>query len=264
MGWLWYLGTLIPVIGLVQAGNQAMADRFAYIPLIGIYTAGVWLLFDVAETRRLHGTALTIVAVVVVVLACSSRIQTGYWRDSMALFTRATAVTEKNFLAWNNLGVAYAERGKLAEAISCYRKSIEIRPDFPHSWYNLGAAELALGDALRAIPPFQEAARLRPANPKAWNSLGVAFARAGQWEPAVECYREAIRLQRDFPGAWYNLGLAYLRMELPFQAVDCFRETLRLQPGHSGAEKKLDEIQGMGGRAFPLTGPVSGEAGRGR
>jgi protein O-mannosyl-transferase len=281
MGWLWYLGTLVPVIGLVQVGNQGMADRYTYVPLVGIFIAVAWAIPSLFLRGRFRQLLLGVLGGMVVVgLSAVSWHQTSYWRDSVTLFSRSLAVTENNWVTWNNLGAAYDKLGQPQQAIPCYREAIRIKPDFTMGWNNLGLAYGKLGQLRQAITCYQEAIRIKPDYADAWNNLGVAYGKLGQPGQAILYFKEALRAKPDYteawnnlgtayyelgqPGqammyyrkalqtkpdsadAWYNLGLAHVQFGQFQQAISCFREALRIKPDFREARQSLDRAENLG------------------
>ena len=209
-GWCWYLGTLVPVIGLVQVAAQAMADRYTYLPLVGISIAAVWWAADLSRGRRAAAVACGAAAVVAVVgLGGGTRGAIVFWRDNETLFSRALSL-RPNALAYTNLGVALAKRGDVAAAIANYRSALALEPDDPDSWYNLGRAyarQKAWTEAERAL---QLSLRIRPAGAVAWSELGIAQHNLQQDAKAEASFRTAIRLEPDLASAYSNLAFLYL------------------------------------------------------
>jgi tetratricopeptide (TPR) repeat protein len=235
VGWLWYVGTLIPVIGLVQVGAQAYADRYTYVPLIGVFIAIAWGIPLVLSGQRFRHLALgAFTGVLLVTLSMASWAQTSYWRDSVTLLSRTLAVTDRrNWFALNNLGVAYNRLGRYPQAIGYFREALQIQPENDKAWNNLGRSYNGLGQYLQAIGYIRESLRIQPDNDKAWNNLGVSYGKLGQYPQAIDCFREALRIQPDNAEAWNNLGLSYNGLGQYPQAVDCFREALRIQPDNA-------------------------------
>ncbi len=207
-GWLWFIVTVAPVSGIVQAGAQGMADRYTYLPLIGVGFALVWGTREIL--RRLRPPALltaTAAAAILIVLGASSRTQTGYWRDGATLFDRAGAVTEGNWFAAYNAGVALARQGRTGEAIERYRASLAIRPFFPDTWLMLGNAQARQGD-LAAAEESLRRALAGPHAAEARANLGVVLLRGGRTAEAAEEFRAALRLKPDLPAAREGLAKA--------------------------------------------------------
>jgi len=240
MGWFWYLGTLVPVIGLVQVGNQAMADRYTYVPLIGLFIAIAWGIPNLFPRGRIRRLILGVLGgSVVVALSVVAWNQTGYWRDSVTLFSRAVTVTENNWLAWNNLGAAYDKLGQPRQAILYYREALRIKPNFVMAWNNLGLAYHALGQDQQALVCYQEALKFKPDYVDVWNNLGVTYNYLGQSQQAINYYREALRIKPDYAEAWNNLGAAYDKLGQPQQAMIHYREALRIKPDYVDAWNNL-------------------------
>ncbi len=186
-GWLWYLGTLVPVIGLVQVGLQARADRYTYVPLIGIFVAVAWLAADVAERSRVARRAIPVVAgAVVLASAAAAWVQTGYWRDSFSLFGHALQVTHDNSLALRNLGAAYHDARRDDLAVAALEESVRLMPLDAHAWMDLALSHSNLGQHERAAECFQKALRMKPDDAFIWFNLGVSYAMQGRWDEAAQ------------------------------------------------------------------------------
>ena len=213
-GWLWYLGTLVPVIGLVQVGQQAMADRYTYIPLVGIFVALAWGAFDlmskVPNRSRILGVAGG--AAVVVLAVCAWR-QVGYWRDSGNLYEHALEATSDNWMMHNNLGVIRVQQGRLDEALRHYAEALRIEPGFAMSNFNVGEILLLKGDVDRSVRYLGRAAELAPGNAVVRLVLGTALSRQGRLDEAVFHLREAARLDPADPEIRRALGMALARQE---------------------------------------------------
>jgi tetratricopeptide (TPR) repeat protein len=231
IGWLWYLGTLVPVIGLVQVGDQARADRFTYIPMIGISIMLAWggpALFENRGWNRmaLAGLASTLCAGWFVVTYVDVR----YWRDSVALFRHALEVVDGNYIAYNSLGAELRKRGQVDEAISDFENAIRIRPLFGEARMNLGEALMARGRTAEALPHLQEAVRLEPESPFAHLNLGTALNVSGRTADAEAQYREALRLDPGLANAHEGIGVVWLRAGRAREALPELLEAIRLDP----------------------------------
>jgi len=250
-GWFWYLGTLVPVIGLVQVGGNAMADRCAYIPLIGIYAMAAWGAGELAARFRVPTAARAAVAagVLLALMACAI-VQVGYWRGSGPLFRRALAVTEGNWLAHNSLGEVAHEAGRYEEAAAHYREALRIGPDSPGTHSDLGVALLKTGRRDEAILHFREALRILPGHPEAHNNLGVYLSENGREEEGMAHYRQALRVRPDYAEAHYNLGRALSRQGAVEEATGHLREAVRLRPDYAEARNNLGALLARQG-AFP-------------
>jgi hypothetical protein len=207
-GWLWYLGTLVPVIGLVQAGSAAMADRYTYVPLLGIFIAIAWGMADLGRDARLRRVVPAICGCAVLLLAVAAWKQAGHWRNSATLYGHAVEVTKDNWLALYGLGLDRDEAGQPGKALEYYESALRIKPDDTDILNSLGVAYGKLGMFRRAYPYFREALRIRPDDPEAWKNMGMAFSLEGRYREAVPCFREAMRIRPDFPEARENLEIA--------------------------------------------------------
>jgi Tfp pilus assembly protein PilF len=249
MGWLWYIGTLVPVIGLVQVGDQAMADRYTYIPSVGVLILVVWGAYELTRRWRYQPTVLGVAGLVVVVLCLGmTRQQLGYWRDNESLFRHALAVTENNYLAYYNLANNLTAKGQTDEAINQYLEVIRLKPDYAEAYNNLGNALFGQGQTAAAIRQYLEVIRLKPDYAEAYNNLGTAFLRQGQIAEAVNQYQQAIRLKPDFVEAHYNLGNALSMKGRIDEAINQYRETIRLKPDYAEAHNNLGTALGGKGQ----------------
>jgi hypothetical protein len=210
VGWLWYLITLLPVIGIVQIGSQALADRYSYVPLIGIFLMLVWTIPQTVESSRPLTLATgAVCAGVLGALSVLATIQVGYWRDGVTLYTHAIAVTEKNWLAWNNLGVQRLNVGQFDAALDCSAQAIQIKPDYAEGWYNAGVALGRLGRYPEAIAAYRQSLYLEPANADGWANLGLIEHAMRDYQSAIVAYRSALRLRGSDTVVLENLALAY-------------------------------------------------------
>jgi Flp pilus assembly protein TadD len=233
VGWFWYLGTLVPVIGLMWVGEQWMADRYTYIPLVGLFLA---IAFGAAElTARLpHQKIILACAAAVALGACMviGWIQVGYWTSEERLFRHTLAVTADNPITHNNLGVILARQGRLDEALREFKSALDIRPAYAESENNTGTALGSLGRTDEAIRHFRRALELKPEYPEAHNGLGNVLLNRGQADEAIRHFREAIRCRPGYVDACCNLANALLARGDLDQAVDQFREVLKVDPGN--------------------------------
>jgi tetratricopeptide (TPR) repeat protein len=231
MGWLWFAGTLVPVIGLVQVGGQAMADRYTYIPLAGVLILTVWGAHEF--TRRWpHHQLVRAVAGAAGVLLCLgvTQQQLGCWQDSETLFRQAIAVTENNALAHGNLGMALDKKNRVEEAIREYREAIRLRPEDVKSRNNLGIDLVKNGELDEGIRQYQEAIRLKPDFADAHFDLAIAFRNQGQLDQAITQYQEVIRLKPEDAKAQNNLGNVLLSQGRTEEAVSRLQAAIRLKP----------------------------------
>ena len=209
-GWLWYLVMLVPVIGLVQVGWQGHADRYTYLPQIGLYIAVTWAVTDFTRTWRFQRMALG-VATVIVVGALSWRccLQASYWRDSETLFTHALAVTRNNDVAMNNLGIIFLEKGQLDDAISNLQAAIDVRPENAPAHDNLAKALLRKGQVGEAMVHYRKFLEIEPENVEARNTLGTALIQQGHVKEAIDQWQDALAIQPENGNAASNLAWVF-------------------------------------------------------
>jgi tetratricopeptide (TPR) repeat protein len=242
VGWFWYLGTLVPVIGLVQVGTQSMADRYTYIPLIGLFIILAWALFEFLARwsyQKLRFAVITLgVSGVLMAIAWQ---QVGYWKNSVTIFKRAVDVTDKNFVAHNNLGHGLLMQGKTTEAFEHFKKSSEINPKFAIAHLNLGLALSEQKKYAEAIQSFTRAVEEKPNFAIAYNLLGKTQSQIGKSDQAIQNYLKAININPKYAEAYNSAGVALIRMDQPRRAIAFFREALRLDPDYYAAQRNLDK-----------------------
>jgi len=244
VGWFWYVGTLVPVIGLVQLGGHAMADRFTYIPLVGLFIIAAWGGAALLQHAGASGATRTVAAVALVAAcAVAARAQVGYWQNGVALWEHATEVTRNNARAHANLGVALARLGQRGRAIVEYREALRIEPQYAEAHNNLGLALADDGQAPEALAHFQEAVRLNPAYANAHTNLANALDESGRSNEAIGHYREAIRLDSSHVLARINLAVALARAGRLEEAIVELEAALRLDPENTAVRKLLEEMK---------------------
>jgi tetratricopeptide (TPR) repeat protein len=248
VGWFWYVGTLVPVIGLVQVGMQTMADRYTYIPLIGIFITVAWGLGELAGTWRVPKVVLCL-ATALVLAACMilTREQLAWWKNSETLFQRMITAVEGNYMAHYNIGNLYSRQDKLAEAVQHYEAALKAEPNYAEAHNNLGAVLLRQGRFEEAIAHHAAAVRLKPEYLYYFN-LANAQADAGKMAEAVANYQQALRLNPNSSQAHHNLGLAWQAQGKAEAAIAEFRAALRLQPDYESAEHNLANRLAEAGR----------------
>jgi cytochrome c-type biogenesis protein CcmH/NrfG len=206
MGWFWFLGTLIPVIGLVQVGPQAMADRYAYVPLIGIFIIISWGATGVFAHWRFPKAVITIAAgLILTACAFRTRDQLGCWQNDGTLFRHAIAVTPNYFKGYLTLGNYFEQQGFLNEAMDNYRSAIRIDPNNLATHVKLGTVLEKTGRTEEAVGEFREATRIDPQSPEIRYDLGCELYRLGRRDEAIEQFTEALRLKPDFALALQSL-----------------------------------------------------------
>jgi tetratricopeptide (TPR) repeat protein len=288
-GWLWYLVVLLPVSGIVQAGSQSRADRYTYLPLVGIFVMVVWgaaeALAPVLSIRpRARVVALVVAAGLVAVLAMAARVQAGYWKSTETLFTRALAITDRNAVAENGLGLLLLERGDVEEALAHFLRAVSYWPSYAEAHVNaasallrlgrsqeaadhyaaadrtrrpdtrvlvrLGAALLDAGQPEKAIEPLTRAVQMEPGNANINAQLGAALARTGRGEEALVYLAAAARARPDSALVQLNLGIGLASLGRLDPAEKAMQEAVRLEPANASAHKNLGVVYARLGR-FP-------------
>jgi len=239
-GWFWFIGTLVPVIGIVQVGAQSMADRYTYIPGIGLAIMIAWGAADVLARIQKARTALAGCAVAVLVVSVVlTRHQMAYWQNGEVLFRHTIAVTKKNSLAYGALGANFDSDGKTNEALKFCSEAVRMDPHYPEGQYNLGTVLLHAGRTEEAIPHFQAALKDNPRFADAENNLGKSFESLGQLDEAAAHLDAAARLNSGDPETHYNLGTVWLMQSKMPEAEREFSEALRLMPDYADAQGNL-------------------------
>lgn len=278
VGWLWYLGTLVPVIGLVQVGLQSSADRYTYLPLVGLSIALVWGIADAVASRPvLRQAAAVLAGAALLLLAAGAHVQAAYWRDSRTLLEHTVEVTKRNYIILNNLGVTLATDGRHDEAIALYRQAIAINAGYDGARANLGHELLRKGNLDEAYSTLVEALRLKPDTAAAQGDLGVVLAARGNFEEARQhlleslhlvpanaemqsdlCYvlqrvgrldealshcDEAVRLKPDLVGGHFNRGTALAAQGKNAEAEAEFLRVLAASPNDAAARAALERLR---------------------
>lgn len=239
VGWLWYLGTLVPVIGLVQVGSQALADRYTYIPLIGLFIIIAWGIPELVTRRTARKIWLAgLATLTILALMVATWQQVRYWKNSIALFEHTLKVTEKNHLAHNALGISL-DSSRLEEAVEHYLAALRIEPDYIEAHNNLGIALEIQGRPDEAIGHFQEALRAKPDDLKLHFNLGNIFLKKGQMDQAVQHYTKALFIKTDFAGSYNNLGNILLKQGRIDIAIEYYLDALRINPDSAGTHNNL-------------------------
>jgi len=249
VGWLWYLGMLVPVIGLVQVGGQAHADRYTYLPQIGLYLVIVWVIRDWTAGWRWRRPALGVAAlsVVAVLMVCSLK-QTAYWQNDESLWTHALACTSGNYTAHNNLGYVLVAQGRSAEAIKHYEEALAINPNYSEVINNLGTALLNQGRLDEAAKYYHRAIEIYPGFAEAYNNLGILLTKQGQTAEAIEQYRKAIELNPNRAEFYNNLGNLLATKGRTAEAIEQFQKALEVEPDNAKVRYNLANIFIVQGR----------------
>ena len=240
VGWLWYIGTLVPVIGLVQVGAQAMADRYTYIPLIGIFIIVAWGASEIGAKLRYRRIGFGVIAgAVLTVMLIYTRMQVRYWRDSLTLFRHALAVTENNFIMHNKYGTELLKIDRLDEAGKQFSAALQINPLYPEAHKNKGRVLLEQGKYDEAIAVFSDLLRARADWADVHYCLGVAYARKGQLDDALKQFEVTVQLTSNWPEAYHDLASVYLLLGKFDLAIQNYKEALQLNPDYPSAINNL-------------------------
>jgi tetratricopeptide (TPR) repeat protein len=242
VGWFWYLGTLAPVIGFIQVGYQSRADRYTYVPLIGI---SMMVAFAWPSARKFAPAAA--------ILGCSfwllmTWIQVGYWQDGVTLNRHTIAVTDRNYRAHEDLGVELAKRGDYQDALRELYTSVEENPDQAHARNTLGAILFHLGRKEEAIEQYTRGIQIDPQGAQLHMNLGNTLAEVGKTGDAIRELNTAIRLKPGMAAAYFGLGRVLAIEDRQAEAIRCFTEVLRLEPGYPQAREQLDALRAFGGQ----------------
>jgi tetratricopeptide (TPR) repeat protein len=231
VGWLWFVGMLVPVIGILQVGRQGMADRYTYLPSIGLFLALVWEAAELASRRKATRTALAAAAVALLaVLAVVCRAQAETWKDSKTLFSHAVAVTKDNYLAHLNLGVALAREGDDEGAMREYRTALAIQSNMIEARAALGTALHKQGKSAEALPHLQMAVRLRPDSARLRQTLAITLEDLGRRDEAIAQLRKALELSPRFADAQYGLGSLLQKQGKTGEALEHYQKALEIDP----------------------------------
>jgi tetratricopeptide (TPR) repeat protein len=241
VGWFWYLGTLVPVIGLIQVGYQSRADRYTYVPLIGISIMMAWAAAEVWEKWPRARTAIQAAAVV----ACCgwwmvTWKQIQYWRDSPELYHRAVAVSNENYMAHYNLGLDMVNDGHLKEGVRELYIAVEQNPSLPR--HTLGVGLDRLGQKEEAIEQLRQSIRLHGDDAEAHANMGEPLTDLGRLDEAIREYNTALRMSPALPNAYYGMGCVLLKQDRPKDAIAYFSQALRLNPGFTEARERLRQL----------------------
>jgi Flp pilus assembly protein TadD len=234
VGWLWYIGTLVPVIGIVQVGLQARADRYTYLPLIGLFIMAAWGISELSKNWRYRKEVLLASSTVILICLCIvTWTQVQYWQNGITLFEHALNVTDNNYLAYHNRGAIYANLGNYRQAIGDFDKAIEIRPKYTEAYYNRGISYWHLGNEMQAIGDFDKAIEINPKNAEIYYSRGNVYAALGNEMQAIGDFDKAIEINPNHAGIYYNRGNAYAALGNYRQAIWDFNKSIEIMPKYA-------------------------------
>jgi len=229
VGWFWYAISILPVIGIIPRGFNTMADRFTYLPLIGIFIMTAWGIPELIKTVQIRKFIFTLAAIVLVfILAVLSWQQCGYWKNSRKLNEHALRITDDNYRAHNGMGIVLLDDGKVQEALEHFNKSLRRAPHFAHAYNNRGIVHTKLGRYQEALKDFDEAIRLKKNYDSAYNNKGIVYFELGLYQQAIYLFNEAIRLKPDYVEAFFNRAKAYYKLGNHQSALDDYHQAIRL------------------------------------
>jgi len=240
IGWLWYVVTLLPVIGLIQVGGQSSADRYTYLPLIGIFVAMVWWICERTANTPYRRVVLTSASAILLTgCALVTLRQIAYWQNDVTLYTHALAVTDDNYIAHNNLGYALAKEDDLNEASAHFSEAIRIAPRFPDAYVNLGEVLLKTGDIDKSVGLLAKAIELRPNNAIAYLDLGTAMFRKGRVGDALNDFDRALAINPGLGDGNYNKGVVLSKAGRSNEAIEAFTAALDIDPSNPDYHTQL-------------------------
>jgi tetratricopeptide (TPR) repeat protein len=243
MGWVWYLVMLLPVAGILQVGAQARADRYTYLPQIGLYVAVTWLVAEWGAGWLRHGPCRValgslMTGIIALLMVCAWK-QAAYWNNSETLWTRSLACTTGNSVAHLYFGTALLKKGRVDEAITQYQQTLHIKPDYAYAHFNLGIALSQKGRVEEAIAQYQQALRINPNNAEAHINLGHALLHKGDVDEAITQYQEALQITPDDEIAHVSLGVILAQTGRAGEAIAHLQKALQLEPANAGFQNNL-------------------------
>lgn len=239
VGWFWFLGMFVPVIGLIQVGVQAMADRYTYLPMIGIYCCFAFLLHDILQTQKKTRFYSLITVVILCIFSLRTWQELQYWQNGRTLFARAIAVTKNNFVAHNNLGYELVQAFDFDEAKKEFECSLEINSNFQVAHLNLGRSFIEEGNIAEGIAHYEAALKIDPNYTEAHNNLGNVFLRSGNLHDAAAHYIAALRLNPLLIETYNNLGAILMHDGKTDEAIAMFKKAIQLNPNFHEARENL-------------------------
>jgi Tfp pilus assembly protein PilF len=255
VGWFWFLGMLVPVSGIVQAGLQSMADRYTYLTSLGLLIAAVWGVAELARVRpRLKPALRPAFAAVLLGLAVCTWLQQRYWATTLDLFQHALVVDPNNWQAHNMVGLVYSAQGDEAAAVEHLGRAVELNPDHPEPRHNYGWSLYRLGRVDEAVDQYRAALHIRPDLAITHFTLGVALASAERYKEAYAEFAEAARLAPDNPNVHVEWGRALAAAGDPDAAAARFAKAMEMDPTNEGAREGLAGVREPG---VPDTKPAT-------
>ena len=258
-GWFWYLGTLAPVIGIIQGGMwPQIADRWAYIPYIGLFALIGWGFPDLMGKSPMQRRIVTGMAIAILtIFAGLAHIQLTHWKDNKNIFYHTLNVTEDNFLAYWEIGRLFSAEGKHEEAVRHFQAALKISPFYIKALMSLGDEYVLMKDPEAALKAYRKILYLDPSETSAYNNIGKAYILKGSYDQAVDYFQEAVTVSPNDPVGYNNLGVAYLYMGDSTAARQNLEKAISLQPDYAEAFYNLGLVASKNRRYRPIHGPFS-------
>jgi tetratricopeptide (TPR) repeat protein len=251
VGWFWYLGTLVPVIGFVQVGDQSMADRYAYVPFIGLFTIIAWgVSQNLFKTKYAKTITASACILVIIMLSVTTHNQIKVWNNTTTLFKGALKSTPNNYLAYNMLGLDAADKGDNELALSYYNTALKVRPDFDQAYNNAGLVLIKMARRHEASKYFEKAIQINKFSAEAYYNLGLFLMQENNFDRAVSYFSKAIEIKKNsgsglLVDAHTNLGIALARRGDTQKALEHFQEALRYNPQSEDAKRNYEIVRAM-------------------
>ncbi|HUN54594.1 MAG TPA: tetratricopeptide repeat protein [Smithella sp.] len=242
MGWLWYLGTLVPVIGIVQVGDQALADRYAYVPLVGLFIMLTWGAFDIIKKHFSSRIILIISLLIITGLAIAAHRQVKYWQNTFTLFSHALDVTQNNAFAHSSVAGQLLMQNKVDEAMRHCEIALKLNPHSYNTLVRIARAYSMRGEKDKAIDALQQAIQVQPGYVKAYDDLYVILMQMGRGKEALQEYRKAADINGDNPDIHFNFGNALAMHGAYDEAIEQFKKVIQLRPLDAGAYSNIGVI----------------------
>jgi Tfp pilus assembly protein PilF len=240
VGWFWFVGKLVPVIGLVPVGAAAYADRYTYIPYIGLFIMLAWGLPRLLFSWPYRKFALALSApLVLMALGTAAYQQASFWKNDITLFSHAVEVTRDNALAYYNLGTAFFDVGRYQDAAESFKQAVRIKPDYTDAHYNLGLSYTGLGSNQDAVESYMKAIKIKPELADAYNNIGMSFYNLGRVDDAIESWKQAVRVKPDFVDVYSNLGAAFYKIGRYQEAIESLKQAIKIKPDFADAHSNL-------------------------
>ncbi len=243
VGWLWFIGTLVPVIGLIPVGIQvAIADRYSYIPNIGLFIMIAWGGSDLFK-KLLSKKVLTVFALLIlIILMTTTWFQVQHWKNSFSLYQHALNVTENNYICHNNIGITFVEKGAMKEAVKHYSEALKINPDYAEAYTNMGFALGKLGHNSEAFSHYQKALKIKSQGAHVYFDMGNLLSAQGKKSEAIEYFRIALRINPEYAEAHNNIGIVLFSDGKITESIKHLKQAIKFKPDYTVARNNLNRV----------------------